>query len=78
MKVNDHFVSTRRFKLRTVKLLRRPLGGTNFWPIAAALCVLVGLMSAPISTQSANPRRSTSLQSQLVPIGTCFFKTKAE
>jgi protocatechuate 3,4-dioxygenase beta subunit len=77
MKVNDYFVSTRRFRLSTAKLFRRPGGDTNFWPIAAALCVLVGLMSAPISTQSANPRRSTSLQSQLVPIGILFFQDES-
>ena len=77
MKVNDHFVSTRRFRLSTVKLLRRPAGGTNFWPIAAAVCALVWLMSAPVSTESADFRRSTSLQSQLVPIGILFFQDES-
>ena len=75
MKVNDHFVSTRRFKLS--KLLSRPVGGTKFWPIVAALCALVWLMSAPVSTESANFRRSTSLQTQLVPIGILFFQDES-
>ncbi|HEV8370586.1 MAG TPA: carboxypeptidase regulatory-like domain-containing protein, partial [Pyrinomonadaceae bacterium] len=77
MKVNDQFVSTRRFRLKTVKFWRRPPGVTTFWPLAAALCALVWSMSAPVSTESANFRRSTSLQSQLVPIGILFFQDES-
>jgi protocatechuate 3,4-dioxygenase beta subunit len=77
MKVNDHFVSIRRLKLIAAKLFRRPAGGTNFWPIAAALCALVGLMSAPLRTESANSPPSTSPQSQLVPIGILFFQDES-
>lgn len=77
MKVNDHFVSTRRFKLRAVKLLRSTSGGPNVWPIAAALFALAWLMSAPVSTESANLSRLTSHQSQLVPIGILFFQDES-
>jgi protocatechuate 3,4-dioxygenase beta subunit len=59
------------------RLFRRPAGGTNFWPIAAALCVLVWLMSAPVSTESANFPSSTSLQPQVVPIGILFFQDES-
>lgn len=59
------------------KLFRRPAGYKNFWPIAAALCALVSLMSAPVSTESANFRTSTSLQSQVVPIGILFFQDES-
>ena len=62
---------------KPAKLFRRPTGGTNFWRIAAALCVLVSLMSAPVSTESANFPVSTSLQSQLVPIGILFFQDES-
>lgn len=75
MKFNEYFVNTRRLRLSTAKLFRRP-GGTNFW-IAAALCALVWLMFAPVSTRSANFRSSTSLQSQLVPIGILFFQDES-
>ena len=34
-------------------------------------------MSAPVSTESANFRKSTSLQSQLVPIGILFFQDES-
>lgn len=74
MKVNDHFVSTRRFKLS--KLFSRPAGTTNSWPIAAALCAFVWLVSAPVS-ESANFRKSTSLQSQVIPIGILFFQDES-
>jgi flagellar biosynthesis/type III secretory pathway chaperone len=75
LKVNEHFLSTRRFKLS--KWLSRPAETTSSGPIAAALCAFVFLLSAPVSTESGNFRRSTSPQSQLVSIGILSFQDES-